>query len=95
MTIGIVLFTGFGVALAITTDNLGLLGVGPALGVAIGIAIGKGMADRARREGRLAAAVPAAGRQEPTAQRQRRLLGGLVVGGLALAFAVAALLLLP
>jgi len=37
MGIGIAIFTGVGVPLSIATKNLGLMGIGPAIGVAFGL----------------------------------------------------------
>ncbi len=53
LAIGMPCFALIGMALCIATDNLGLLGVGPAIGLSIGIAIGEGLYRRSReREGK-------------------------------------------
>ncbi len=51
MAIGIAMFSGMGLPLAIATDNMGLIGVGPAIGVAIGVAIGSAIEKRKAEEG--------------------------------------------
>jgi hypothetical protein len=51
--IGIALFAGLGVPLAIATGNLGLMGIGPALGVTVGVAIGQGIENKYRKEGQI------------------------------------------
>ena len=43
MAIGMIAFAPLGVVLAIATDTLGLLGIGPAMGVGVGIALGEGL----------------------------------------------------
>jgi hypothetical protein len=43
MAIGIAFFSGFGIIFATATDNMGLIGIGPALGVSLGLAIGTGI----------------------------------------------------
>jgi hypothetical protein len=41
-------FALVGILLCIITDNLGLMGLGPAIGLALGIAIGEGLYRRSR-----------------------------------------------
>ena len=53
MGIGIAIFTGVGVPLSIATGNPGLIGIGPALGVAFGLAIGSSIEDKYRKEGKI------------------------------------------
>ena len=48
LAIGMPSFALIGIALCIATDTLGLLGVGPAIGLAIGISIGEGLYLRSR-----------------------------------------------
>ena len=50
MTIGMLLFAPVGLVLFITTDNPGLMGVGPAIGLSIGLAIGDGLYQRHRQK---------------------------------------------
>jgi hypothetical protein len=52
LAIGMPTFGLIGMAVCLATDNLGLLGVGPALGMAVGVAIGEGLYQRSKeREG--------------------------------------------
>jgi hypothetical protein len=46
MAIGMPSFALIGFALCIATDNPGLLGLGPAIGLTMGIAIGEGLYQR-------------------------------------------------
>ena len=52
MAIGMPSFALIGFALCIATDNPGLLGLGPAIGLAMGIAIGEGLYRRSRQSER-------------------------------------------
>jgi hypothetical protein len=49
MAIGLPIFGLLGIALCLATDTPGLLGVGPAIGLAMGIAIGEGLYQRRRQ----------------------------------------------
>ena len=51
LAIGMPSFAFIGLALCLATDNLGLLGVGPAIGLTIGIAIGEGLYRRSQQHG--------------------------------------------
>lgn len=51
MSIGMVIFSGLGIPLSIATDNPGLIGIGPALGMTIGIAIGSGVEEKYKKRG--------------------------------------------
>ena len=51
LIIGMPSFALIGFALCIATDTLGLLGVGPAIGLAVGIAIGEGLYQRSQQRG--------------------------------------------
>jgi hypothetical protein len=53
MGIGITIFSGLGIPLSITTGNTGLIGIGPALGVAFGLAIGSSIEAKHKKEGRI------------------------------------------
>jgi hypothetical protein len=50
MAIGMIVCMPLGVALFIITGNPGLLGIGPAVGVAMGVAIGEGLYQRSTRQ---------------------------------------------
>lgn len=83
--IGMALFAGVGVVFATATDNPGLIGIGPALGVAVGAGIGAGLENKAREEGRIRDLTPAERR------RQRRAMGigvAIVLVGLAVMVAI-------
>lgn len=49
MAIGMPSFALIGFAWCLATDNLGLLGLAPAIGLTMGIAIGEGLYQRSRR----------------------------------------------
>jgi len=51
--LGIAIFSGFGIPLSIATNNPGLIGIGPALGVAFGVAIGQSIENRYKKEGKI------------------------------------------
>jgi Na+-driven multidrug efflux pump len=51
LAIGMPSFALIGFALCLVTDNLGLLGVWPAMGLAMGIAIGEGLYQRNQQRG--------------------------------------------
>lgn len=48
--IGMPSFTFIGILLCIATDNPGLIGLAPAIGLAIGIAIGEGLYQRRKQD---------------------------------------------
>ncbi len=53
MGIGIALFSGVGVALSVSTDNPGLIGIGPAIGVAFGLSVGQAVENKYKKEGKI------------------------------------------
>ena len=53
MGIGIAIFSGLGIPLSIVTENPGLIGIGPALGVAVGLAIGQSIENKHKQEGKI------------------------------------------
>lgn len=53
MVIGIAIFSGIGIPLSIVTENPGLIGIGPALGVAFGLSIGAGIESKMKKEGKI------------------------------------------
>lgn len=85
MGIGIALFAGVGVVFATATDNAGLIGIGPALGVAVGAGIGAGLENKARQEGRIRELSAAERRR----QRRSRWIGvAILLAGLAVMVAI-------
>lgn len=85
MGIGIAVFSGLGVPLAMITGNHGLMGIGPGLGVAFGVAVGQSMESKYKREGKIRPLTPAEKKKKKIA-----VLGGLAV----LALGAAAFLVL-
>jgi hypothetical protein len=53
MGIGIAIFSGIGIPLSISTDNPGLIGIGPAIGVGFGLAIGQSIEHKYQQEGKI------------------------------------------
>ena len=53
MGIGIAIYTGVGVALSTALKSPGLLGIGPALGVAFGLSVGQAIEAKHKREGKI------------------------------------------
>jgi hypothetical protein len=51
LAIGMPIFALLGFIVCIATDNPGLIGVGPAIGLAFGIAIGEGLYRRSQQRG--------------------------------------------
>jgi hypothetical protein len=50
MVIGMAIFSGLGIPLAIVTDNYSLIGIGPALGIAFGLSIGQAIENKYKKE---------------------------------------------
>ena len=53
MGIGIAIFSGIGIPLSIVSENLGFIGIGPAIGVAIGLSVGSAIEARYQKEGKI------------------------------------------
>jgi len=53
MGIGIAIFSGIGIPLSIVSENLGFMGIGPAIGVAIGLAVGSSIEAKYKKEGKI------------------------------------------
>ena len=53
MAIGIAIFSGLGIPLSFVTKNPGLIGIGPAIGVAFGLAIGQSIENKYKLEGKI------------------------------------------
>ena len=52
MGIGAAIFSGLGIPLSIATENMGLIGIGPAIGVAFGLAVGASIEAKYKKEGK-------------------------------------------
>lgn len=83
MAIGIAIFSGVGVTLSTATDNPGLIGMGPAIGVALGLAYGKSMEDKYRKEGLI---------RPLTEEEKKSRKRGKMIGAIAVAVGVIALI---
>jgi hypothetical protein len=53
MAIGVAIFSVLGIPLAIVTENPGMIGIGPAIGISIGLAIGSGIEAKYKKEGKV------------------------------------------
>lgn len=53
MAIGMAIFSGLGVALSTIMDSPGLMGIGPAIGVAFGAAVGQSIESKYKKEGKI------------------------------------------
>lgn len=73
MGLGIAIFSGIGVPLAIITESFAFIGIGPAIGVSVGLAIGQGLENKYEKEGKMRELTPTEKR------RSRRLLLGAFV----------------
>lgn len=85
MAIGMLIFSGIGIPLSIATGNPGLIGIGPALGVAFGLSIGAGIEEKMKREGKI---------RPLTKEEKKRKKIGLVIGVIALLLGIVAFSLL-
>jgi len=74
MGIGIAIFSGLGIPLSITTGNTGLIGIGPALGVAFGLAIGSSIEAKYRKEGKIRLLT-----EEEKKRRKIGIIAGIVI----------------
>lgn len=77
MGIGIAIYTGVGVALSSATKNPGLLGIGPAIGVAFGLAVGQAIEAKYKKEGKIRPLT-----EDEKRKKKRLVWVGLVVLGL-------------
>lgn len=80
MVIGIVIFSGFGIPLSIVSGNPGLIGIGPALGVAFGLAIGSFIESKYKKEGKIRPLT-----EDKKKQRKMLLIAGIALFLLGLA----------
>jgi hypothetical protein len=53
MGIGIAIFSGIGVPLSVALKMPGLIGIGPAIGVAFGLALGQSIESKHKKEGKI------------------------------------------
>ena len=53
IAIGMVIFSGVGIPLSVSTGNNALIGIGPVVGMIIGMAIGKSIEAKHEREGNI------------------------------------------
>ena len=74
MGIGIALFSGIGVPLSIALKNPGLLGIGPALGVAFGLSLGQSIESKYKKEGKI----------RPLTEDEKKKRRRLVIAGICL-----------
>ena len=74
MGIGIAIFSGLGIPLSITTGNTGLIGIGPALGVAFGLAIGSSIEAKYKKEGKIRLLT-----EEEKKRRKIGIIAGVVI----------------
>lgn len=76
MMIGIIIFSGTGVSLSISTDNPALIGIFPGIGVAFGLAIGKSMEEKYRKQGLIRPLTE----QEKKARKRSQTMGFILLG---------------
>ncbi len=74
MGIGIVIFSGFGIPLSIVSGNLGLIGIGPALGLVFGLAIGSSIESKYKKEGKIRPLT-----EDEKKKRKMLLIAGIVI----------------
>jgi hypothetical protein len=74
MGIGMVIFTGLGVPLSIITGNPGLIGIGPAIGVAFGLSVGAAVEEKKKKEGKIRPLT-----EEEKKRKKTALLAGVVI----------------
>jgi len=74
MGICIVIFSLIGVPLSIVTDNVGFIGIGPAIGVAIGLSIGQSIENKYKQQGKI----------RPLTESEKKRKKNAVIVGIAL-----------
>ena len=74
MGIGIALFSGIGVPFSIALKNPGLLGIGPALGVAFGLSLGQSIESKYKKEGKIRPLT-----EDEKKKRRRLVIAGICV----------------
>lgn len=85
MRIGTAIFSGLGIPLLIVTGNTGLIGIGPALGVASGLAIGSSIEAKYKKEGKI---------RTLTEEERKRKKIGIIAGIVILSLGVVSFLIL-
>lgn len=89
MLLGIIIFSGFGIPISITTDNAAFIGMGPAIGVAIGLSIGAAVEQQKKKEGKIRPLT-----KQEKKQRQRLVTAGLIILTIAALLGLALFLLM-
>ena len=74
MGIGIAIFAGIGIPLSIVTHNYGLIGIGPALGVAFGLSIGQAIENKYKKGNKI----------RPLTEEEKKRKKIAVIAGLAI-----------
>jgi hypothetical protein len=74
MGIGVALFSGIGVPLSFALKNPGLLGIGPALGIAFGLSIGQSIESKYKKEGKVRPLT-----EDEKKKRRRLVIAGICV----------------
>ena len=74
MGIGIAIFTGIGVPLSVALKIPGLIGMGPAIGVAFGLALGQSIESKHKKEGKIRPLT-----EDEKKKRKRLVIAGICV----------------
>ena len=53
MVLGLAVFSGVGIPLSVITENFGLIGIGPAIGISLGLAIGQSVENNYEKTGKI------------------------------------------
>jgi len=72
--IGVAIFSGIGVSLSTALESPGLLGIGPAIGIAFGAAIGQSIESKHKKEGRIRPLT-----EDEKKKRKRLVIAGICV----------------
>jgi len=72
--IGLAIFTGVGLPLSIALKNPGLLGIGPAIGIAFGSALGQSIESKYKKEGKIRPLT-----EDEKKKRRRLVIAGICV----------------
>jgi hypothetical protein len=74
MGIGLAIFTGVGLPLSIALKIPGLMGIGPALGIAFGLSVGQSIESKYKREGKIRPLT-----EDEKKKRKRLVIAGICV----------------